>query len=323
MAESPDWQFPGAIPTLEIPQFPTRPPIITISQVAPLLSFQQWLQAQGIAACQRTVQEQRNAIPQGDLAREAWDYIGMSVWSSTSGITVRFLGEYQMCTGEIQHFARDVVASSDRSVVETDINLPACRLVSITAILAAGTATRGQVYARANRQKGSGGSAIPMGSTLAGYVTNNYAPTWPNGRVEDPTLGPGVIRAFTGTNPAAGAEVSETVPTGARWKLHAMTTRLVTAAGGSARRAHYEITDGATRLLIVHPERTQAASGTNDYAWLNTLSIVDATTNVNSLGLPPGFTLLPGWVINTVTTNLAAGDDWGAPQMIVEEWIEE
>jgi len=38
--------------------------------------------------------------------------------------------------------------------------------------------------------------------------------------------------------------------------------------------------------------------------------------------IPPDLALSAAFRIRTVTVNLQAGDNWGAPQLIVEEWLE-
>lgn len=296
--------------------------IIEYNQAAPLPGFQQWLWQQGIQYCQQQSQSRTQQGTAVELSAEAWDNLSLSVWSSASGVTVRFLGEYVLPNGSVQHFARDIVPTSDRAINTVTLDLPTSQLLSMQALLAVGSAKRGEVYVRAVRQAGTGTGATLVGNTLAGYVTNTYSPSWPGGPVEDSVVGPGVIKVVTGTDPAAGAEVTETVPTGARWRLWSMCTRLVTSGTAATRRAHYEVTSGGTRIFIGHPEKTQTASNTNDYIWGTNMSIVDATTNVNAVGMIPQMPLLAGWVINTVTTAIQAGDNWGAPQMIVEEWIE-
>jgi hypothetical protein len=49
-----------------------------------------------------------------------------------------------------------------------------------------------------------------------------------------------------------------------------------------------------------------------------------ATVGNNALvPIPPDIILSDGDRIRTQTTGIVAGDDWGAPQILVEEWIED
>jgi hypothetical protein len=75
-------------------------------------------------------------------------------------------------------------------------------------------------------------------------------------------------------------------------------------------------------LFLVPPDANQAASLTVTYS-------------AGAYGIAPmaglnsrywsGYQYLPlkaGWQIRTTTVNLQAGDNWGAPQLLVEEWLE-
>lgn len=118
-----------------------------------------------------------------------------------------------------------------------------------------------------------------------------------------------------GTNPTAGAEISQTVPTGEAWLLTSVVATLVTSAAVANRSPHLIIDDGANVLANLVPAAAQAASTTVVYAW--TVGGFDAGAvrdGVAASGqLPAGLRLQPGYRIRTVTTALDVADDWSAP----------
>jgi hypothetical protein len=80
---------------------------------------------------------------------------------------------------------------------------------------------------------------------LQGYVTDTSRLSFPGSPIRSSIEGPGVLRSITGTNPAANAEISETVPTNARWRVHAIRFTLVTDANVANREVALTLDDGA------------------------------------------------------------------------------
>jgi hypothetical protein len=133
----------------------------------------------------------------------------------------------------------------------------------------------------------------------------------------------GRIRSITGTDPAAGAEVSETVPVGAKWRLISFSVTLVTAVAAANRSPALIIDDGTNILYYSTLHAVQTASLTRIYQYAQGsywVSAADAN-GVYQDGLP-GLYLMPGWRIRTLTTNIQAADNWGAPQYSIEEYVE-
>jgi len=136
--------------------------------------------------------------------------------------------------------------------------------------------------------------------------------------------GPGCIRAITGTDPAAGSEVCETVPTNARWRVISFRFALTTSATVADRHVQLVVDDGAGPILWGDfSPSTQPASSTLTYqASTGGVEHTDRA-GVPRIALPDNLILPQGWRIRTVTSNLQSDDDFAAPALIVEEWIEE
>lgn len=131
----------------------------------------------------------------------------------------------------------------------------------------------------------------------------------------------GRIRSITGTDPAANAEITETVPDRRRWRFLSFRASLLTDANVASRRVFLVFNDGSTDLIYFPASANQAASLFLTHNFSPTtyspgLVIADYISCAPSLILPAGF------VIKTVTANIQAADNWGAPQLLVEEWID-
>jgi hypothetical protein len=129
---------------------------------------------------------------------------------------------------------------------------------------------------------------------------------------------PGTIKDFTGTDPAAGAEITETVPANAVWRWIGGLATLVTDATVADRRVHVTIDNGTSVYWEGVSTSVQAASLTNKYSI--GAPVAAAIGNVHFIPLPLDTYLVGGDRIITATDLLEAGDNWGAPQFRVEEW---
>ena len=138
-------------------------------------------------------------------------------------------------------------------------------------------------------------------------------------------------------DPAAGAEVADTVPTGARWRLWAVEVVLVTDGTAANRNTAIFIDDAGstiTRRLLLTDTTNQTATQTRTHHWSpgtesNTAastSIVDGAITLLAkfpMSLQRGILLFAGYNIRTVTTGIVAGDNYGVARYIVEEWLEQ
>lgn len=178
---------------------------------------------------------------------------------------------------------------------------------------------RGALYCRVSLQM----SGFDIAVLCAGYVSEDYSVNYPFGKIEGPTEGPGLMRSITGTNPAAGAEVIQSVPANTMWRLHAITVTLVTDAtavnrvvkwrkkGNTAE--YFRIPHGVLHGGSTTGQYTLAMIGSERTAFGNTSVQTDILQNRMS----------PADTVETITDNLQAGDDYGAPQLLIEQWASE
>lgn len=129
----------------------------------------------------------------------------------------------------------------------------------------------------------------------------------------------GTLKVVSGSDPAAGAEVSDTVPAGKAWRVISVLVALVTSATVATRRTHLVIDDGTTTFYRRGSNATQAASLTQNYLFCGEGPEASARGTFVADPLPQ-IDLPAGARIKTVTENIQAGDDYGAPQYYVEEY---
>jgi hypothetical protein len=263
----------------------------------------------------------RNIPPPGDLYVNLDDQLFLEITTSVAAPGVVVRGRLLTPAGKIQLVSFNVPTVPNRLPLGTTFPIGEGFLLSLHVAPTAPGITRGQLYVRAALVRGQAVGAIGMAVLLQNYATTDYAVTWPPGEQKNFLEGPGLTRSILGTNPAAGVEISETVPTNAFWRLQSVNFGLTTNANVADRQVQLLIDDGAFIWFVVPALSVQAASLAVGYSWApGAASIV--TSGGRSVGPIPAPTFMrPGWRFRTFTTNLQAGDDYGSPVYAVEEWL--
>ncbi len=134
-------------------------------------------------------------------------------------------------------------------------------------------------------------------------------------------LGPegAILIATTDGDPAAGAEVSITVPGRAVWDVIAIGFVLDTDGTVASRQPALIIDDGQDRIIRLPSEGSTTANSIKSYAWYRGAGHHTNTNNGLTGSLPEPTILLPGWRVLTDTNNLQAGDNFTAPMVYVRE----
>lgn len=250
------------------------------------------------------------------------DVVQLAVWSTISAPIVTLSGYLRTCEGELVTLQRTLGAGGDRAIRSTTFPVTEGEILHLTVAPASEGPSIGQTFARVQLLRGVGAISTVVATLAGGYVTFNAPITFP-GVVKHSLEGPGNHRAITGSDPAANTEISETVPAGARWRLRSMRFALVTDATAANREVVLTLDNGTLAAYARIPSgANQAASLTHGYTFaLHTQKIAPGVALAHALPLPDVI-LMPGSLIRTVTTNIQATDNYGAPTYIVEEWLE-
>lgn len=264
----------------------------------------------------------REIPPPGPLYIRDGDALWINSYASVASLVLELRGRLMLPSGEVSLFAIPHRPNSDRTSATTVESLREGFLLDAYVSLTSGTARRGQCFARVGLAQGITSARTDYDLLAQDYVGTGLGLSWRPGRIRSSSDAPGIIRTITGTDPAAGADISETVPTGARWNLLAMRAQLVTDATAANRRALFRLTDGTTPFSQVRSELVQTASQTITYVWQRGVPSLNSSDDGFAMVQMPDLpTLGAGFIILSATVNLQAADNWAAPILIVEEWI--
>jgi len=257
------------------------------------------------------------------------DRLFVRAYNSVAGAEVEVRGRLLLPEGRMFAFTRKVAPPSDRSVYDIDFSfaLPGdvngAWLLNLLVVRSAGSFRRGQFFVQLSLFRGSGQSGFRHCVLASGYVAHDLVVNWPGTGINSPLEGPGILRSVLGTDPAPGADIMEVVPPGARWRLRTLYASLTTDATAPVRWGHFQVDDGANILFKLPAGTSQAASLIRSYNLAEYAYQPPYAASTIFLSLPLGLVLSQGWRISTATDALAAGDNWTAPRMMVEEWIED
>lgn len=251
------------------------------------------------------------------------DTLRISTFGSLTGLilTVRVraigLDGQSIVTGETH------VPNSDRTVATSVVRIGAGWLLGCEAFVSTGSPRRGQLFVLVEVVRGSGTTGTPLQTLIQDYATDTSRLSWPGSAIRSSAEGPGVVRLVAGSAPAAGAEISETVPTNARWRPLSIFTSLVTDGNAANRDVSLTLDDGATVWLRAPAGQNHIASLTTRYVW-SPQAVRFTIAGDRTITVPiPDTILMGGSRIRTVTTAVQVGDQYAAPQLLVEEWIED
>ncbi|TAL44757.1 MAG: hypothetical protein EPN91_03750 [Salinibacterium sp.] len=251
------------------------------------------------------------------------DALQIDSFASVAGLTLTISGVMLGEGLQLLPFSFTHTPASNRTLVTTRTSVGSGWLQHLRVVVSTGTPLVGQVFVFARACRGVTSVALPLGTIISGYLTANSDLFWPGVAPTSPLEGAGAIRSITGTTPGPGLEISEVVPTGARWDLLSFRAQLVTSAVVTGRIAQFILDDGAN--LYGEYAATDPITASQTGSW--TFSTAGFTPraqggfNIN-IGSPVGVRLAAGHRIRTLTINIQAADQYSAVQYLVREWLE-
>lgn len=204
-----------------------------------------------------------------------------------------------------------------------DFDLPEGFLLSLTIADATGGGIEyGEAYVQASIIRGGGIAPVEVASLLGGHISRRFPITWPGTPPQHSYNQRGLILSFTGAAPAAGAEISTQVNGNTRWRLIGARLEFTPSATVIPRKPGIIIDDGVNGFY-------QCRAGVSAFDGPAIVFCVGAHGRHGWAGLNHGFIPIPPDLIlnetfrfRTFTSNLQAGDQWGPPHYVVEQWIE-
>lgn len=263
------------------------------------------------------------AAAAGGLYLTGEDNFRLTTWGALANAVVSLEGRLVTPEGCTVPLVESQIPNSDRSAKTSIFPAAEGLLTNVQLRVSTGTSVGGTVAALLEIVRGRDGGVQPIGTLLQGYANSATRLAWPALGIAPLTSGAGRLRAIVGTNPAPGAEISETVPVGARWQLRMFSFVLTASAVVANRAPVLTIDDGANVLWETGSAVLVTASQVATYRAGVGVPFFTYGTRAYHLPLPGTLWLGAGARIRTVTGAIDVGDDYAAPVYHVEEFMEQ
>lgn len=201
-------------------------------------------------------------------------------------------------------------------------NLQEGFLLGVIAAARFDTILRGELFLSLSIIRGGAGIAAATHQLSNGYLEVSKAVSWPPGALESSVSGRGIMRAITGNDPAAGAEIAQGVEENSLWRLSSLRFGFTTSAVAANRRVRFVLSRGGNVVAVIPSQHVQTASTAIAY----TIAPFGFDSPLRDgevlIALPNDIFLGEDDTIATSTISLQAGDDYGAPIISVEQWLQ-
>lgn len=250
------------------------------------------------------------------------DRLYVAAYSSVASLVVSFSGYFRKANGEVSEYSVAVNPTSDRAVTAKDIFFGEGFLLSCVAQLASGNANRGQCYVRAQIQRNTGTPAVKLHNVLGGYVTDDYSPSFPYGKIEGPLEGQGYVTRSAVSTAGGNGTTTFTVPTGARAKVCIAHAKVDCDETVANRIPYCSLKEDDVFTFFLTGTGAIVALGTLRTSW----GIGIATSATSAFGFQgvslPDVTAKGGATFIIGVVNGVAGDTATDISFTTEEWIE-
>src|SRR5262249_42350476 len=144
------------------------------------------------------------------LSGEEW--LRLTTISNTGGVAVAIRGRVLMPDSTPVPFRDQQIANSNRTVNTSLTALPEGWLLGVEVLAVSGsTPANGSTWVLVELVRGQTVNAEVLQALCSGFITARNPVAWPGPSYVNSLDGQGHLRSITGTTPAAGAEISETV----------------------------------------------------------------------------------------------------------------
>ncbi len=263
----------------------------------------------------------RGVQPPSSVYVSVGDDLAVAVASSLVDEVVTFSYRLLRFDGELVLGQFQVRPASNRTVTSYQESLAEGFLLSVSC-KAAQAITRGQTFARVFLTDPALGGGQPSYMLMADYVTNTMAPAHPGGRCLAPSEGPGNVYAFVGPTPAAGSDIFFQQPVNTRWRVMSFLADLATSAVIANRQITVGVMSFAQRIWRAAAMQPVLALTIAEFSAAAIPPTQSPVAGVVTAAIPPDLVLIYGGGFTTITANLDIGDQWSAPHVLVEEWLD-
>jgi len=260
--------------------------------------------------------------PQSPMYVTCDDSLEVDTFSSAAPVNLSISARVLTPQGRIDIQNWSHTPATNRSQATSCYPLAEGWLLSVVVMSAELGYLRGHCWCVVSILHGAADVGLITAVLLGDYATGSGWLGWPGGFIRSSVEGPGRVYSLIGSAPAAGAEISQAVPTNALWRLLALEFGLTTGVAAATRLCRLVIDDGTNDLQRVEAAQTQVASLTKTYSWGPGMPSRVAVTSDNLAPIPQDTRLPSGFRIRTVTDSIQAADQYTAPRFLLEEWIQ-
>ena len=171
------------------------------------------------------------------------------------------------------------------------------------------------------------GTFQPVATLIGDYVTNLANVFYPAQKIVTAPEKQGSLQVLTGAG-TVDHEFSLTVPTNQLWKVHGIILSFTAAAGGAARTPAIQISNATPTVFKRYWDTSTVAGGASAVLHVQENGFTAAANTAAALGavttaLLNMFQILlrEGYIISTLTENLAVGDQYTASVVEIERWV--
>lgn len=262
-----------------------------------------------------------NVPPSQFLYLQDNDFLAFTFFTNSAPAQVQLTYRYLTPQGEIKQGTQQFALVG--AINSFNFTLGECWLISFGLQRVSPTGQNVITFAQSLiiRDQNTGAGQNIYGVIWQGFVQVTSGNGWPGTPAKELLDGPGNIRSVVGTTPAAGAEITETVPAFRRWTLLSVRAILTSSAAVANRQVTAVYDDGANAFFSGSSFISQVASTVISYGWfpsLPGLAAVDASHQPLEAILP--IQLRGSFRLSTRTINIQAADQWAAPIYEFLEW---
>lgn len=251
------------------------------------------------------------------------DVLEVTSWNSAAGVRLRISGRVHTAPGVVVPFSATHTPNTDRTAATTIVTMPVGELLNAIIWAEAGAPQAGQTFVRVAVRRGAGNAFERLGVIIQGAVTANSARAFPGSAVQAALEVEPYLRTIAGTTPAAGAAISETVPTGVRWELLTFNYQHATGALAANRTPFMQATSGGQTVFVSAHPNTIPAFAIYSFTWAPNLpSQHDTNEGISRSPIPARVVLPAAATIFASARGILSSDQLSAVAYTVREWLD-
>lgn len=243
------------------------------------------------------------------------DFLQIVAWTIIENVSFNLEGRYINANGEIQHLFETFTTTSLNNYTAFTSIVGPCKLLNIDISFNTPAPDRGQIYIDVRIRRGSltGASSI-VRQLIQGYLYSKVRLCWPFVPYDTINNKYGSFYSPTIANPAAGDDLSYTIPTYNLFEPLIYKLTFTADANVANRTVNFVFKTKNLTVLTLSFDTAITASQAFTF-YLGKFPFFSKTVGSNIYMNIPDIPLLSQGAFETDTTNIQAGDQWSSIQL--------